>query len=205
MTNYEMIKKIAKNVSIETVKELLEKATEEIRAEEESYKKMIPVSWYTPATGHFEYPEWVEETLHEVTKKLGIAISEYGDCKARTMKITRADFARFIIYTCNDNGIMLSNVIEVLMSAPSWSSGHGMTQSRMEFAFHILVLHKDNLSAAKEELKKFIQKYDPTSLQVFANADEAYRFTLNHKSQMIMYAEREVCKVIGSETKFRAA
>ena len=42
MTNYEMIKKIAKNVSIETVKELLEKATEEIRAEEESYKKMIP-------------------------------------------------------------------------------------------------------------------------------------------------------------------
>lgn len=205
MTNYEMIKKIAKNASIETVKELLEKATEEIRKEEESYKTMIPASKYAQTTGKFEYPAWVDETLQEVTNKMGISIYRYGDCTHRSMKITRDDFAKYIIYTCNDNGIMLQNVIEVLTAAPAWCTGRGITRSRMELVFHILVLHKENLSETKDELKKLLRRNDPTSLKVFANADDDFRNVLDYDAKMISFAEKKVCEKTGKVTEFKVA
>ena len=207
MTNYELIKKIAKNESIETIRELLEKATAEINAEEEKYKKLLPVWEYGCEMYegvNKKYPEWVNETFDKILKETGLRVVRRGEGR-RYMAITNPSMAKYIIYDREDEGKTLLDVIEVLLSAPSWCGNFGLSRSRMEMVFHILVLHKENRKEAKAELKRLLQRYDPTSLKVLANEDEAFRGTLNCESQMIMFVEREICKVLGEETKFRAA
>lgn len=204
MNNKDMMKKLVKEFGFDAVKELAARMQEEIKREEQQYKNIIPLSRYGCANGKtVEFPDWVIETVDRVVSELGITITKKGDGNSQNLAVTNEQFARYIAYTCNDDGRTLRTVLEILMSAPAWCKGYGMTRSRMELVFHILVLHKDARVAS--ELKSFLAKYDPTALKVFANADEAFRHTLNHECQMIAFTEREVCKAIEDTVKFNYA
>lgn len=201
MTNKEQMKKLVKILGLDSVMEMAEAAQKEIREEEEKYKRIISPHEYSNAgrQGDREkitYPNWVEEAYNKVLSQTGIGCHTYGSGGSRGLKITYPSFAKYVIYTCNDNGITLSNILEVLSSAPAWCTGQGITRSRMELVFHILVLHRENTGAVKEELKKLLNKYDPVALKVFANADDAYRHTLSYDAKMIAFAEKKVCENI---------
>lgn len=203
MTNKDMMKKLVKEYGFDAVKELAARMQEEIKREEQQYKSIIPTSRYGANGKTVEFPDWVKETVDRVVSELGITITKKGDGNSQNRAVTNEQFAQYIVYTCNDDGRTLRTVLEILLSAPAWCKGYGMTRSRMELVFHILVLHKDARVAS--ELKSFLAKYDPTALKVFANADEAFRHTLNHECQMIAFTEREVCKAIEDTVKFNYA
>ena len=204
MTNKETVKRMVKVFGFESVMEMVEAVRDEIREEEKMYKNVISPYHYCGigrqgSHQQIEYPEWVNETFDKVCKQTGVATFEMGSNGIRSMKITHSLFAKWVIYTCNDNGITLNDILEILMSAPAWSTGYGITRFRMELVFHILVLHNGNRSAVKEELKKLLRKYDPISLKVFANADDEYRYTLNYEAKMIAFAEKKVLTNIHEE------
>lgn len=168
--------------------------------QQREWKSILPASRY--ANGKV-YPEWVEETLTAVSKETGVDVIRHGSGKPKSLCVTNEDFAKYIIYTCNDKGSTLCDVIDCLLSAPAWCGGYGMTRFRMELVFHILVLHRDQRETVKSEIKRILNMYDPVALKVFANADDAFRNTLNHEMQMIAFTERKVCSVISEETQFR--
>ena len=116
-----------------------------------------------------------------------------------------SDFGKYVVMTCNDDGKTLMDIINILLAAPAWCLGYGITQKRMELVFHILVLHKENREEIIREMKIFLNKYDPVALKVYANADDAYRHTLNYDAKMIAYTEKHICEVIGKVTEFIAA
>lgn len=201
MTNKEAMKQMVKVFGFDSVMEMVETVRDEIREEEKKYQRIISPYEYS-STGRqgdrekIVYPSWVEETYNKILSQTGIGCHTYGSGGSRGLKITYPSFAKYVIYTCNDNGITLSNILEVLMAAPAWCNGYGITRSRMELVFHILVLHRENTGAVKEELKKLLNKYDPVALKVFANADDAYRHTLSYDAKMIAFAEKKVCENI---------
>lgn len=204
MTNKEIVKQMVKVFGFDSVMEMVETVRDEIREEEKKYQRIISPYEYS-STGRqgdrekIVYPNWVEETYNKILSQTGIGCVTYGSGGSRGLKITYPSFAKYVIYTCNDNGITLTDILEVLMATPAWSMGHGITRARMELIFHILVLHKGNRSAVKEELKKLLNKYDPVALKVFANADDDYRHTLNYEAKMIAFAEKKVLENIREE------
>lgn len=200
--NNDMMRKMVKEMGFEAVQKLAAKMEKQIQKEEESYRNIISASQYKYNNGIVEFPDWVTETLNRVVSDLNVSITNKGDGNSRNLTVTNEQFARYIVYTCNDDGETLKNVLEILMAAPAWSKGHGMTRARMELVFHILVLHRSHADEVVAEMKKFLNKYDPTALKVFANADEAFRHTLNHEIQMIAYTERYICGLLNEETKF---
>ena len=197
--NNDMMRKMVKEMGFEAVQELALAMEKQIQREEQSYRNIIPVSHYGKTV---EFPDWVTETVNRITSEVGTTITKKGDGNSRNLTVTNEQFARYIVYTCNDDGETLRNVLSVLMAAPAWSKGHGMTRARMELVFHILVLHRSNTDDVVMEMKNFLNKYDPTALKVFANADEAFRHTLNHEIQMIAYTERYICGILNEETRF---
>lgn len=205
MTNKETVKQMVKVFGFNSVMEMVETVRDEIREEEKKYQRMISPYEYSStgrqgnASKEIVFPDWVNETFDRVVRQTGVGIFKWGSRETRSMKITHPLFAKYVIYTCNDNGITLTDILEVLMAAPAWSMGHGITRARMELAFHILVLHKGNRPAVKEELKKLLNKYDPIALKVFANADDDYRHTLNYEAKMIAFAEKKVLENIREE------
>lgn len=203
MNNKDMMKKLVKEFGFDAVKELAARMQEEIKREEQQYKSIIPTSRYGDNGKTVEFPDWVTETVKRVVSELGTSITKKGDGNSQNLTVTNGQFAKYIVYTCNDDGKTLKTILEILLSAPAWCKGYGMTRSRMELVFHILVLHKDARVAS--ELKSFLAKYDPTALKVFANEDEAFRHTLNHECQMIAFTEREICKAIGDSMRFNYA
>lgn len=208
MTNRETMKKLVKQYGMDAIVELAKQMEDEIRIEEAKYTTLINPYEYSDAgrstnkNKNIEYPAWVEETFNNIIKEMNIAVSKKGSGDSHNMAITHKNFAKYIVYTCNDDGETLKNVIKVLRSAPAWCRGYGLTRPRMELVFHILVLHRNYTNEIITELSKFLNKYDPTALKVFANADDAFRHTLNHEIQMIAFTERHICDVIMEETKF---
>ena len=203
MTTNDIMRKLVKEMGFEAVQEMAAKMEKQLQKEEQSYRSIIPVSQYGFNNGKtVEFPDWVTETVNRVISDVGVAITKKGDGNSRNLTVTNEQFARYIVYTCNDDGVTLKNVLEILMAAPAWSKGHGMTRARMEMVFHILVLHRSNTDEVVREMKKFLNKYDPTALKVFANADEAFRHTLNHEIQMIAFTERYICGLVNEETQF---
>lgn len=202
MNNNDMVKKMVKEMGLTALFDLATEMESEIKKEEQSYKTIIPTSRYGSNGKQVEFPDWVTETVHRVVSEIGTSITHRGDGDACSLTVTNECFAKYIVYTCNDEGKTLRNVLEILLSAPAWSTGHGMTRARMELVFHILVLHKGYTETVVREMKSFLQKYDPTALKVFANADEAFRHTLNHEIQMIAYTERHICNLLNEEAKF---
>ena len=203
MINKEAMKKMVKMYGIDTVLEYAKMAQAEIAREEEKYKSIIsPYEYGESGRTRLTFPDWVEETFDDVVNELGISTNKKGSGNSRNMAITNQKFAKYVIYTCNDEGKTLRKMIEVLRSAPAWCKGRGFTRARMELVFHILVLHKEHTDKIVNELKRFLNKYDPMALQVFANADEAFHNTLNHEVQMIAFTERHICKCIAENTKF---
>lgn len=201
--NNDMMRKMVKEMGFEAVQELALAMEQQIKREEKSYRNIIPVSHYGCNNGKtIEFPDWVTETVNMIVSEVGTTITKKGDGNSRNLTVTNEQFARYIAYTCNDDGKTLKNVLEILMAAPAWSKGHGMTRARMELVFHILVLHRSHTDEVVREMKKFLNKYDPISLKVFANADEAFRHTLNHEIQMIAYTERYICGLVNEETQF---
>jgi len=206
MTNKEMMKKMVKEFGFDAVAKMVEAAQREIKQDEEKYKYIISPYEYgvgrnRTKEGSVSFPEWVNDILHEI----GYEIWEKGSGESRDMKITHENFAKYIIYTCNDDGKMLRDVLDILTSAPAWCKGRGMTRARMELVFHILVLHREKRDDVIREMKKLINKYDPVTLKVFANADNDYRHTLNYDCKMIAFAEKQICKAIGDIRLFKAA
>lgn len=206
MTNSEMMKKMVKEYGSDAVMEMVRLIEKEIKADEAKYTRILSLYDYAGAgrTG-YEFPDWVNETLGKVATEVGVAIKTRGDGNTANLAITHANFARYIVYTCNDDGQTLRDVIDILTAAPAWCKGRGLTRMRMELVFHILVLHRGQRERVKEELVKLLNKYDQTSLKVFANADDQYRYVLKHEIQMIAYAERYVCNAINEPTRFEYA
>ena len=200
MTNRETVKQMVKVFGFDSVMEMVEAVRDEIRAEEEKLKKVI-----TNGAWKREYPEWVNETFERVTREMGVRVSVYGAYERRSMAITCPDFAKYIIFEGNDQGILLKDVLSVLLAAPAWSMGRGMTRKRMEIVFHILALHRDDREKVKAELIRVLNEYDPVALKVFANADDSYRHTLNYDAKMIAFTEKEICESIKATAKFRVA
>ena len=204
MTNKEMMKQMVKNFGFEAVMDLAEMMQREIQEEEEKYKSVIPVSAYIQTNGKkIEFPKWVDDVLADVCEKSGVRIHKKNDRTPKNMTITCEDFAKFIIFTCNDNGITLMDIIEILKSAPAWHTGHGITRLRMEIVFHALVLHNKQRGNVKKELIEFLRRVDQKSLMVYAN--DEYRHVLNHDAQMMAYVERYICSVINEDTLFNVA
>ena len=206
MTNTEMIKKMVKQYGLNAILDMARISQSEIEKEEASYRHIISPMKYSnsgrKADDKISFPKWVDETFQSVLAETGVISTKKGDGKSTSLTVTREDFAKYVIQTCNDDGETLRNIIKILLSAPAWSMGYGMTRSRMELVFHILVLHRNNTKIVIKELEKFLNKYDPTALKVYANGDDAFRHTLNHEIQMIAYTERYICGVINDEVKF---
>ena len=200
----EMVKKMMKVFGFNSVMEMVETVRDEIVEEEKKYTKIIPPYEYGssgyPADDPIVYPDWVNKTLDEVTEKSGIKVHQKGE--SREMRIMNPHFAKYVILTCDDNGITLQDILEILTSAPAWCKGHGITRAKMELVFHILVLHRENRTQVKEELKKLVNKYDPISLKVYANGDEAFRYTLSHEAKTIAFAERAICNNVNAKPRF---
>lgn len=207
MTNFENIKIMVKNNGFDSMMAMLAEAKVAVEKEEEGYKEMISPKEYggVGVGSGISFPDWVEETFKDVIEKTGIGVWEFkGNSGSRAMSITHSNFAKYVIQT-SGNGIMLENIIEILTSAPAWCGGRGLTRQRMEMVFHILVLHKEDLTAVKDELKKLLRRYDPVALKVFANDDDDFRHTLNYEAKMISFAEKKVCERIGKVTEFKVA
>lgn len=211
MMNKEAMKKMVKNFGVAEVIEFAKQVNEEIRKEEAKYTTMISMYDYSSAgrnknrTKSIVFPDWVTKTLDNIIKETGIKIYKKGSGDKRSMAITNEDFAKYVIYTCDDGGKTLRNIIEILMSAPAWCKGMGLTRSRMELVFHVLVLHREHTEDVARILRKLLKKYDPASLKVTANASKKFRYVLNHEIQMIGFAERYVCKRIADKRKFKIA
>lgn len=206
MTNKEMMNKMVAIYGFEAVVSMAETVAEEIKKNEEKYKYSIPKHEYAGANGKKPvYPAWVDETLEAVTYKLGTRVVRRGSGESRSYAITNGDFAKWIINNCNDDGITLMNIIEILSVSPAWSKGRGFTQAHMELVFHILVLHKGNLSAVKEELKSILKKEDPNAMRVHANDDDDFRGTLDYDAKMTLYAEKHICEKLNETARFMVA
>ena len=193
--NMEMMKQLVKEIGVDGVEALVKRAEARIKKEEESYKKIISQSHWK--SKYITFPEWTEDVVDHVTTELGTKVVAYGSGNMKNLSVTCRQFAKYIVYTCNDDGETLKNVLEILLSAPAWCKGYGMTRARMELVFHILVLHKVN--GVVDEMKRFLNEYDPTSLKVYAHDDEAFRHVLSNEVQMIAYTERYICNAIGNE------
>lgn len=199
-------KELIKQYGIEEVENLIAKANEEIVQEEAIYTRLIPESRYydTQNGKEIDFPDWVNDAFDKIVSETGIAVYHMGSGEKRGMAITCVHFAKYIIYAAGDKGNTLRDVIEVLTAAPSWCRGYGLTTKRMELVFHLLILHKADREQVKQELKVLLNKYDPLALKVFANADDAYRHTLNYEAKMIAFAEKKICEVINAEVRFAA-
>lgn len=202
MTNKEAMRKMIKMYGVDAVVEYAKMAQAEIAREEEKYKSIISPYEYGVGRKSISFPDWVDEVFDSVVDELGISVTKKGSGDSCNMAITNQKFAKYVIYTCNDDGETLKEIIKVLRSAPAWCKGHGLTRSRMELVFHILVLHKKHTDEIVAELQKFLNKYEPVALKVFANADEAFHNTLNHEAQMIAFTERHICRHIAESAKF---
>ena len=210
MMNKEAMKNMVKSFGVAEVIKFAKQVNEEIRKEEETKYTMIISKYDYSSVGRNKnktksmvYPDWVTKTLNRITKEMNIKICKKGSGEKRSMAITNEDFAKYVIYTCDDGGDTLRNIIEILMSAPAWCKGMGLTRPRMELVFHVLVLHKEYTEEVIRILRKLLNKYDPTSLKVTANASKKFRYVLNHEIQMIGFAERYVCKRIADKRKFK--
>jgi len=210
MTNKEMVKQMVKVFGFNSVMEMVEAVRDEIREEDKKYAQIICPYEYSNVgrqnnKDKIIYPDWVNETFDRVVKQTGVSVYEYGSNGTRSLHITHSMFAKYIIYAANDNGITFNDVLEILMAAPAWCRGQGITRQRMELVFHLLMLHRDNRGKVKTELKVLLNKYDPVALKVFANADDDYRHTLNYEAKMIAFAEKKICEVINATTLFKVA
>jgi len=205
MNNKDMMKKLVKEFGFDAVQELAARMQEEIKREEQQYKSIIPTSRYGANGKTVEFPDWVKETVDRVVSELGITITKRGDGNSRTLTVTNEQFAKYIVYTCNDDGKTLRDVIDILTSAPAWCTGYGITRFRMELVFHILVLHKGKREEVIGELKRFLNKTDQVSLKVHANDDDTFRHTLNYECKMIAFTEKTVCKAIEDTVRFEYA
>ncbi len=198
----EMVKLYGLDDVIAAVKE----ADNKVRIMEAKWDNLISPYEYSIA-GHVGkkpvFPEWVSKVFDTVTKEMNVNVSKWGDGKAKNLAITNVDFAKYIIYTTNDNGDTFRSVLEVLLACPAWCKGYGITRFRMELVAHMLILHGNN-DTVKRELKKFLGKYDQTTVKVLAALDDNYRGILNREIQMISYTEKRLLPVIGDEAKFAA-
>lgn len=205
MTNKEAMEKMVNQYGIDAIMEMAKAAEAEIRKKEAKYTTIISPYEYSGAgrVKGIEFPDWVNETFDTIVSEMGVAVYKRGSGDTRNMAITMDRFAKYIVYTCNDDGETLRNVIDILRSAPAWCKGRGMTRARMELVFHMLVLHRDQKDDVIKSVKNILNKYDPTSLMVFANADDDFRHVLNHEIQMIAFVEKHVCEQIVENTKFK--
>jgi len=207
MNNKDMMKKLVKAHGVDAVVMLAKHVEKEIQQEEAKWSSLISLYEYG-AAGHrkaIEYPEWVDEILDRVTTEMGVDVVAHGSGKVKNLAITSKDFARYVIYTTNDDGEIFRDIIEVLLACPAWCKGYGITRFRMELVFHMLVLHRNAKGQVKTELKTLLSKYDQTSLKVLAALDDDYRGVLNREIQMIAYVEKQIIPVIGEKAKFNFA
>ena len=208
MTNMEMIKKLVKNMGAENIFEAIKAAEEEIRREEAKWTTLIHPYEYSSA-GHVgskkpEFPEWVTETFDSVVAECsGIRLREHGDGSSKDLAITNKNFAKYIVWSCNDDGKTLRDVIEVLTAAPDWCKGRGLTKQNMELVAHMLILHRNHTDAVKAELKRILNREDQISLKVHANDDDDFRHVLNYEIKKIAFVEKLLCGSVVEVAKFR--
>lgn len=202
MNSKDMVKKMVKAFGVDALLEMAKLADSEIKREEAKYTRLISPYEYT-ISGHKEgkpqFPEWVDEILTSISEDMGIPVISKGSGDSKNLAITNKGFAQYIIYACNDDGETLRDILEVLAACPAWCKGVGFSRLRMELVFHMLVLHRSSREMIKQELIKFLGKYDQTTLRVLAALDDDYRGVLNREIQMIAYTEKNVISKIDDE------